>query len=236
MLKWGLLTPWRDDAPRPLEAPAPLARPQARPHHWLTVHVGLRLEGDLQPLGAAQVVVRPMPVGQVREGDPIARGSTGADGSVALLLPAGRYTVTAVHGPAKRRVLVTVERAGRVTLVLEDGASRHATLSVEARAHDGGPAQGVPIEARVPRSGKVAARGVTDDRGAAALFVPHGEYDVVAQGASVRQRVAGDADVQLVLPPPPPTPPSLPYLRRVRAANAFAAPFDPEAVDGDLWN
>lgn len=188
--------------------------------------------------------MRPFPRETARPGEVVARGTTGADGSVALFLPTGRYAVSASEGRDARSVTLTLEHGGRALLVLE-GAAPRALLTVEAHAADGSAAGGVDVDVRVHPSGTPAARGRTDERGVAAIPLAPGAYEVRVGEASVRTFVEADTVVRLRAPPapardqPPPQPKPLPpsrYAQRARAATAALAPLDTEWVRDETWN
>ena len=186
----GFLARRRSPEPPPAAAPAPrplppIRRAPATEHHWLTVHVA-RPEG---PVAGARVAVRPhAPDGRLL--DVAARGLTRDDGTVELLLPAGRYAVSVGHRGDAKCVNVLVQRPGHANVLL-DATGHRVVLTVEA------PLANAAVEARFVPGGALAARSFTDDRGVAALLVPPGEVEVRVGDAVARATVAGDALVRL---------------------------------------
>lgn len=238
--------PWigggRDPEPEP--APAPIARavpPLARPapaanHHWLTVLVARPgPEGPL-PVAAARVVVRPYPLGAAKPGEPMGRGTTAADGTVALHLPAGRYAVSARHQGEGRAVTVTLEHSGRALLVLE-ALGKRVDLTIEATGADGGALPGAAVEVRASPAGTLAGRGTTDERGAVTLHLPPGSYEI--RLGETRARTYLEADTRLRLTAtaaPAPQTVQTRYAQKARAATSYVAPFNSEHVRDDVWN
>lgn len=226
----------------------PLARPADPPHHWLTVLVARHGPVGLVPAPGARVVVRPFPRGATEPGEPVGRGTASADGTLALLLPPGRYAVAAAHQGDGRSVTVTLEHAGRATIVLESLA-RRVRLTVEASGPDGFALTRAPIEIRSAAGGALVQHGATDDVGIATLHVPPGAYEVIVGGARVRTYVEADTRLRVatdLAPDQPATPaadaqalpptPASPYAQKVRAATTYAAPFHVSNVRDDGWN
>ncbi|GEM_PF-7088161 len=231
--------PWsREPAePEQVAPPAPpLPRPPAAPHHWLTVLVARPgPEGPL-PVADARVVIRPFPLGAPKPGEPMARAATGPEGTVALLLPAGRYAVSARHAGEGRAVTVTLEHAGRALLVLE-ALGKRVVLTVEVSGPDGGALPGAPVEVRSAPAGTLAARGATDERGVATLHLPPGAYEVRVGAARARTFVETDTLLRLAAEAAPaPQPVASRYAQKARAATSYVAPFSAEHVRDDVWN
>lgn len=238
--------PWsRDKDPQPEASPAPTARPApplARPapaaptHHWLTLLVARPgPEGPL-PVPGAKVVVRPYPRGAANPGEPMARTATGPDGTIALHLPAGRYAVSARHQGDGRAVTITLEHAGRAMLLLE-ALGKRVTLTVEASGIDAGALVGAAVEVRATPAGTLAARGVTDERGIAALHLPPGAYEVRIGATRVKTYLETDTLLRVAAEAAPaPGPIQSKYAQRARAATSYVAPFDAEHVRDDVWN
>lgn len=241
----GLFPRWRGrsataQAAAPVVEPTPappLPRPASLPHHWLTLLVARAGPHEALPAPDARIVVRPYPAGSTRPGEPIARGTTGADGALALLLPAGRYAVAAAHQGDGKCVTITLEHAGRATLLLE-AAGRRVTLTVDASGPDGRALANADVELRALPGGTVATRGVTDERGLAPLRVPPGAYEVRIGDASARTYVEADTVLRLAVGSASPSlaPLETGYASKVRHATTYTARFDPEAVRDDVWN
>ena len=221
----------------------PLARePDAAPHHWLTIIVARHGPVGPVPLPGARVVVRAYPRGAAAPGAPIGRGTTGPDGTLALLLPAGRYAVAASHERDARAVTVTLEHAGRALLTLESLARRVA-LTIEAARPDGFALTNAPVEVRAAAGGAIVERGATDDTGVATLGVPPGAYEVRVGGATVRTYVEADTLLRMTADAAPADgaiaselPPITPYQQKVRAATQYAAPYAVANVRDEGWN
>lgn len=223
--------------PLPPAAPA-LPRPPVVEHHWLTVAVVRSGPAQPLPVGDARVVVRPFPRGAQRPGEPVARGSTGHDGSFALLLPAGRYAVSATHGGEGRAVTITLEHSGRAMLVLES-LGRRVVLTVEVAGPAGEPLAEATVDVRTVPGGTHAARGVTDERGVAAIHLPAGAYEVRVGGSAAKTYLEADTLLRLTAEPAPPEPaaPAVSrYAQRARAATSYVAPLDIANVREDSWN
>ena len=220
----------------------PLARePDAAPHHWLTIIVARHGPVGPVPLPGARVVVRAYPRGAAAPRAPIGRGTTGPDGTLALLLPAGRYAVAATHERDTRAVTVTLEHAGRALLTLESLARRVA-LTIEAARPDGFALTHAPVEVRAAAGGAVVERGATDDTGVVTLGVPAGAYEVRVGGASVRTYVEADTLLRMTAEPAAAdaaeadVQPITPYQQKVRAATQYAAPYAVANVRDEGWN
>lgn len=225
--------------PAPAPVLPPLPRPQGIAHHWLTVVVARPGPAAPVPVAGARVTVRAFPRGAPRPGDPVARGTTGADGSVALQLPAGRYAVSAQHGGEARVVTVTLEHGGRALLLLE-APGRRVTLTVEAFTPDGRPLPHAVVDVRTSPAGTPAARGHADERGVLSLPLPPGAYEVRVGDASARTYLEADTRLRLTAEPAPADarqpPPVTPYAQRARAAATHVAPLDPSSVRHETWN
>ena len=223
-------------APPPPPRPAPpLARPQAKVRHeWLTVTVARATPRGPIPLSDARVVVRPWPLGDARPGDPLARATTGPNGAATLLLPTGRYAVSATHGGQTKAVALTLDHAGRAHVLL-DSAARLAALAV-----DGAP-PGAEVQARDARDGGLRAALRADDHGFALLPLPPGTYDVAALDASGEPvsaaRVTLLADTRLHLPAG--RAPDGETLRRLHEAAATGTAYPAKVAreqDAPRWN
>lgn len=228
----------REPAAPPLPA-APLPREPVVQHHWLSVVVVH--PGPIAPVPApgARVVVRPYPRGAPQPEEPVARGTAGPDGSFALLLPQGRYAVTAHHEGEARAVTVTLEHAGRATLVLEN-LSRRVALTVEVTGEDGLPLPATPVDVRTLAGGTHAARETTDDDGVAVLQLPPGAYEVRVGGTTTRTFVETDTTLRLTATPAPvepaPGPAVSAYAQKARAATSIVAPLDTSGARDEVWN
>lgn len=238
-LPWS--RPSDDESAAPSRSPpvaAALPRPPLVEHHWLTVAVVRPGPAAPLPVPEARVVVRPFPRGTARPGEPVARGSTGADGAVALSLPAGRYAVSATHGGEGRAVTITLEHAGRATLVLE-GLGRRVVLTVEVSGAEGEPLAGATVDVRTVPGGAHAARGMTDERGVAAIHVPQGAYEVRVGDTAAKTYVEADTLLRLTAEASraqPAAPAMSRYAQRVRAATSQVAPLDLSNVREEVWN
>jgi hypothetical protein len=229
----------REVAARRGAAPA-LPRPPTLPveHHWLTVQIARPGPHEPIPVAGARVLVRPYPRGATRPGEVVARGATAADGSLSLLLPAGRYAVAARHEDDGKYVTITLEHAGRAMLVLESLGKR-VTLTVEASTLDGRPAPNAAVEARAVPAGAIAARGLTDEDGVATLLLPPGAYEVRTGATVAKTYLETDTLLRLTATegaPPPDSEAATRYQQKVRTATNYAAPYDVAAVREDLWN
>lgn len=242
----GFLPRWpsRDasqDLPAAPTAPAQVARAPPPPieHHWLSVLVARPGPHEPLPVTGARVLVRPYPRGATRPGEVIARGTTGADGNVSLLLPAGRYALAARHGEDGKYVTLTLEHAGRAVLVLETLGKR-VTLTVETSTVDGRPAPNVAVEARTVPAGTIAARAVSDEDGVANLSVPPGAYEVRAGSAVAKTYVETDTLLRLTAAAGTATPldpePQTRYQQKVRQATSYVSPYDVGSVREDIYN
>jgi hypothetical protein len=191
------------------------------------------------PVAGARVVVRSFPRGSARPGEPVGRATTAADGSVALLLPAGRYAVAAAHEDESRAVTITLEHAGRAMLALES-RGRRVVLTVEVALSDGRAVENGCVDVLTVPGGALAARGSTDAEGIAALSLPPGAYEVRVGDAAAKTyieadtllRVTADAAPRALAAPAAVTR----YHQRVRAATGYAAPFDVAHLRDDIWN
>lgn len=234
--------PWarepEGEAPAAQAPAAPAPRPPAPPHHWLTLLVGRPGPAGPLPVPDARVVVRPFPRGASRPGEPMARATTGVEGTVALHLPAGRYAVSARHGGEGRVVTVTLEHAGRALLLLESLGKR-VVLTVEVTGPDGEPLPEAAVEARATPGNALAGRGVTDERGVAAIHVPPGAYEVRVGGVAAKTYVEADTLLRLAAESDAPavaTPASSRYAQKARAATSYVAPFDITNVRDETLN
>ena len=229
--------PWRKREEAVAEI-APLPRPIAVEHHWLTLLVARPAPAGPVPVPGARVIVRPWPRGAARPADPVARGSAGADGTVALSLPAGRYAVTATDGEEARAVTVTLEHAGRAVVLLES-VGRRVVLTAEVRSPADGPLVGAPVEVRSSPGGALAAEGTTDERGVVNLLVPTGAYEVRVGTTVAKTYVEADTILRLSAEAPrveaPPVRVSK-YAQRARLAVAYVSPFDVQCVRDDMLN
>lgn len=230
----------RASPPQQAPPPAPpLPREPTVPHHWLTIVV-VR-PGPIAPVPApgARVIVRPYPRGAAHPEEPVARGTAGPDGSFALLLPQGRYAVTAQHEGEARAVTVTLEHAGRATLALES-MTRRATLTVEVTGEDGMPLENAAVDVRTIASGTHAAREVTDTDGVAHLTLPPGAYEVRVGHTVARTFLEADTTLRLTATPAPlePAPSSgvSAYAQKARAATSVVAPLDTSGARDEVWN
>lgn len=219
-------------------APTPAA-PRAPPvaHHWLTLAVMRPGPHAPLPVAGARVSVRAFPRGAARPGDVVARATTGTDGNASLLLPQGRYAVTARDGDDAKAVTITLEHAGRAQLLLES-AVRRAVLSVELTDVTGGPLADAQVEVRAVPGGQTAGRAVTDADGVAAIPLPPGAYEILAGSSSARTFLDADTTLRLCAatsPAPAALPPTR-YAQRARAATAVVAPLDTERLREDTWN
>lgn len=227
-------------ASSPPRAP-PLAREVSPAHHWLSVVVARHGPAGPVPVAGARIVVRPYPRGATSPGDPVGRGTTSAEGSLALLLPPGRYAVAATHDGDSRVVTVRLEHAGRAVLVLESRARRVA-LRLEVARPDGFALGHAPVEVRTVTGGALVERGETDETGIASLHIPAGAYVVHVGDARVRTYVEADTVLRIAADAAPEArlasggPTAHPYAQRVRAATQYAAPFDLAAVRDEGWN
>lgn len=228
----------------PAEAAAPpsapvAARPRAVQHHWLTVAVVRPGPESSVPVSGARVVIRPFFRGAARPEEPVARGTTAADGTFAASLPAGRYAVYAQHEGESKAVTVSLEHAGRATLVLESQA-RRAALEIHVTGLDGAPLVGAAVDVRAVPTLAQVARAATDAAGVARLALPPGAYEVRVGGASARTFLEADTSIRLAAEPayvePAAEPPMSRYAQKARAATSVVAPLDPEAVRPDVWN
>lgn len=226
-------------APQPAAPPLSLPRAPTVAHHWLTIAVVRPGPAAPIPVAGARVVVRPFPRGASRPEEPVARGSTSADGSFAASLPPGRYAVYAQHEGEGKAVNVTLEHAGRATLAL-DSLGRRVKLTVEVNGLDGCPLPDAAIEIRTVPAGTQAARAVTDLDGAAETALPPGAYEVHVGGVVARTFVEADTIVRVTAAPMPlklaPTPPVSKYAQRARAATATVAPLDAGSVREETFN
>lgn len=225
-------------APAPQPA-APLPRQPVVPHHWLTVAVVRPGPVAPLPVVGARVVVRPYPRGAARPEDPVARATTGPDGTVALFLPAGRYAVIAQHEGEGRAVTVTLEHAGRATLPLES-LGRRVVLTVEVCGEDGNPLPDAAVDVRTVPTGTPAAHATTDDDGVAALTLPPGAYEVRVGDAVVKTFIEADTVLRLTAVPAaheaPPQPPVSRYAQKARAATSVVALLDSQGLREETWN
>ncbi|MFA5860637.1 MAG: hypothetical protein WDA16_02975 [Candidatus Thermoplasmatota archaeon] len=223
-------------------APAQVARAPTPSieHHWLLVMVARPGPHEPLPVAGARVLVRPYPPGATRPGDVVARGTTGADGNVSLLLPAGRYALAARHAEEGKYVTLTLEHAGRAVLLLETMGKR-VTITIETSSIDGRPSSNVAVEARTLPGGTIAARGVTDDEGVVNLSVPPGAYEVDTGGTVTKTYVETDTLLRLTAMPgnaaPQPEPEERSrYQQKVRQATNYVAPYDVASVREDMYN
>lgn len=226
------------DAATSQRALAPLPRAPIVPHHWLTLAVVRPGPAAPIPVPGARIVVRPFPRGAARPEEPVARGATSAEGSFAVSLPPGRYAVYAQHEGEGKAVTVTLEHAGRATLVLES-LGRRVALHVEVTGIDGLPLADAAIEIRTVPTGAHAAAALTNDDGAAEIPLPPGAYEVRVGGVVARTFLEADTIVRLTAAPQTtemaaPLPPSK-YAQRARAATASIAQLDPTVRD-ETWN
>ena len=185
------------DAP-PFPRPVPLLR-----HEWLDVTVArATLLGPL-PVPRAKVVVRAWPRGEEHPRETVARAFADAEGAISFHLPVGRYALTALHGEEARTVAVTVEHAGRATVILEDAPRlRLRTLRVEVADAAGAPLPHAEVEAHpLDRAGE-PARTSTDAAGVAFLALAPGAYEVRAAGRAARVHLQGDLRLRLAAPGP----------------------------------
>lgn len=221
-----------------IPSPAPLPRAPTLAHHWLTVAVGRPGPHAPIPVAGARVAVRWFPRGEARPLDVVARGTTGPDGTIALQLPEGRYAVSAREGGEGKAVTITLEHAGRATLLLESLA-RRAVLTVEVTDLAGEPLADAAVDVRTHPTGAPAARSVTDDDGVAQLPLPPGAYEVRVGDAVAKTYLEADTVLRLSATQAPgaaaPAPPSR-YAQRVRAATGIVAHLDTAQVRDEIWN
>lgn len=209
--------------------------PQA-PHHWLSLAVYRPGAHAPLPVAGARIVVRAFPRGQPRPGDVVARAVTGADGNASLMLPQGRYAVAAREGDETKAVTITLEHAGRATLLLES-AIRRATLTVEVTDIRGAPLPDAPVDVRSVPGGQPAARAVTDADGVATIPLPPGAYEVQAGATGARTYLDADTTLRLCAAASAPVaPPPTRYAQKARAATAMVAPLDTERLREETWN
>ena len=226
-------------ATAPLTPATPLPRAPTLPHHWLTIAVARPGPAAAIPVANARVVVRPFPRGAARPEEPVARGTTGADGSFAVSLPPGRYAVYAQHEADGKAVTVTLEHAGRATLFLES-LSRRATLTVEMHGSDGFPLPDAQVEVRSLPGGTHVARAVADADGVTHITLPPGAYELHVSGSVTRTFLEADTTVRITAEPqmhetaaPPPV---SKYAQRARAATSVVAALDTSSVRDEQWN
>lgn len=218
----------REPPPRPLAPPVP--------HHWLSLAVYRPGAHAPLPVAAARVIVRAFPRGEARPGDVVARGTAGADGNVSLLLPEGRYCVLARDGDETKAVTITLEHAGRATIVLEH-AIRRAMLTIEVTDVTGHPLADATVDVRTVPGGQPAARGVTDADGVAAIPLPQGAYEIQAGATTARTYLDADTVLRLCAAASAPiAPPLTRYAQKARAATAMVAPLDVERLREEVWN
>lgn len=200
------------------DAPAPLARRAAPAHLRLTVLVANRPTGAALP--GARLAVRPLePLRDWPEGRE-ARAVARADGTAALLLPRGRYAVRIEHERLRKCITLTLERDGRATIWL-DAPTVRAHLVVDARRADGSPLARAPVEVRAARADALLALPLTDEAGAASLWLAPGDYDLRVGAVLRRVRLRADGVVRLdELPLLPAPAPETPLVRRAREGAA----------------
>lgn len=229
---------------RPADAPrhvgtAPLPRAPSVQHHWLTIAVVRPGPAAPLPVPHARVVVRPFPRGAPRPEEPVARGATSADGTFAASLPAGRYAVYAQHEGEGKAVTVTLEHAGRATLVLES-LGRRVVLSVEVNTREGEPLPDTPVEVRTVPAGTHAARATTNEDGVAEITLPPGAYEVRVGANVTRTYIEADTILRVTSTPGTlveiPAPPVSKYAQKARAATATVAQLDMSATREETWN
>lgn len=244
--RWTLLGR-RSEAPPAEAQPPELPTTPGRPltthrhgvvaHHWLSLLVARPSPAEPIPVPGARITVRPYPRGAPRPEAPLARGATAPDGTAAFLLPPGRYAVTARLGDEGRSVTITLEHAGRATLLL-DAIGRRVTLQIEASAHDGSPLADTSVEARAIHGGAIAARATTDADGIAELLVPPGAYEVRVGGTVTKTYLETDTLLRLTTDAPRAL--ALPrvtrYAQRAREATSYAAPFEIARIRDDVHN
>lgn len=238
LLGWGRGRQKAQTAPASTPT-APLPRTPSVAHHWLTLAVVRPGPAAPIPVPASRVVVRPFARGATRPEDPVARGTTGPDGTFSVSLPAGRYAVYAQHEGEGKAVTVTLEHAGRATLVLES-LGRRVTLSVEVQDRDGGPLPDATVDVRTIPAGTHAARAVTNDDGAVDVPLPPGAYEVRVGETITRTYLEADTILRVTADPRAPEPLQAPpvskYAQKARAATAVVAPLDNSSVRDETWN
>lgn len=242
-------------APSPLPAPAaaamrpvaPIPRaPDTRAHHWLALLVARHGPAGPVPVPGARVIVRAFPRGATRPGAPVGRGTTNAEGTLTLLLPEGRYAVSATSDGDARIVTVTLEHAGRATLVLESLQAR-VMLRIEATRSDGEPLAQARVEVRAAAGNALVVDGTTDEAGHLSVTVPRGAYEVRAGAARVRTYVEAATTLRITADDDAPAgasgsdarpaPSQLsPYAQRIRHATHYAAPYQVHNVRDEGWN
>lgn len=218
---------------------APLPRAPTVAHHWLAIMVARPGPVSPLPVAEARVVVRPFPRGAAKPEEPVARGATGADGSFSVSLPAGRYAVYAQHEGEGKAVTVTLEHAGRATLLLET-LGRRVLLMAEVTGTDGDPMPDAVVDVRAIPSGTHAARQTTNDDGVAEISLPPGAYEVRVGTTVTRTYLEADTILRLTAEPEAPeAPATLPvsrYAQKVRAATSVIAPLDSASLRDETWN
>lgn len=221
------------------EPALPLPRAPAVAHHWLAIDVARPGPAVPLPVSQARVVVRPFPRGATKPEDPVARGATGPDGSFSVSLPAGRYAVYAQHEGEGKAVTVTLEHAGRATLVLES-LGRRVTLTAEVTGPDGDPMPDATVDVRTVPSGTHAGRHVTNDDGVAEISLPPGAYEVRVGTTITRTYLEADTILRLTAEPEAPepivAPPVSKYAQKARAATSVIAPLDSSSLRDETWN
>lgn len=229
----------RTPQPAPSRAVVPLPRAPVVEHHWLTLAVVRPGPAAPIPVAGARLVVRPFPRGAPRPEEPVARGATGPEGSFSVSLPAGRYAVYAQHEGEGKAVTVTLEHAGRATLLLES-LGRRVRLTAEVTGPGGDPMPDATVDVRTVPAGTHAARQTTNDDGVAELTLPPGAYEVRVGSTVTRTYIEADTILRLSAQPEPaediPAPPVSRYAQKARAATAVVAPLDDSSVRDETWN
>jgi hypothetical protein len=169
----------------------------------------------------------------------VARGATGPDGSLALSLPAGRYAVYAQHEGEGKAVTVTLEHAGRASIMLES-LGRRVTLSCEVAGQDGLPLSEATVDVRTVPAGTHAAREITNEDGIAEISLPPGAYEVRVGETVTRTYIEADTILRLTAETRPAdalaSPPVSRYAQRARAATSVIAPLDSGSIREETWN
>lgn len=211
-------------------------RPARIAHHWLTVTVQRAGPAHETPIVGARVVVRAHPLGELRPGEPVARGITRADGTAAFLLPPGRYSVAARESGGVRAATVVLDRAGGVTLALEDLHQR-VGLHVQVDRTDLGAVVRARVEVRSLPTERLVAEAVTDAHGVADFTLPPGAYEVRVGEAKARTFLEANTVLRLAADRArqPRRQPSA-YSMQARQAVNYVQRFELGALRDDGWN
>ncbi len=245
--RWSLL-PKRKAEAKPSPTP-PQPAPQIRhdsaalpraphvEHHWLTVHVARPSPNRNVPIQGARVSVRRLHQADDAPDEPVAKGITNPDGTTAFHLPAGRYTVNARHGADARAVTVTLEHAGRATLLL-NAPQRAVTLTITASQEDGAPLANATVAIHTEGTNTPVVQTATDERGIAEIEIAPGSYTVKVGTSTVRTFAETDTLLHVTARAvtAPTARPLSRYAQRARQAVSYAAPLDLHHLREDMWN